>query len=118
VEIAGPAIRLVPEAAVTMHMAFHELATNAAKYGALSSASGSVAVAWTVDRAATPAVIDIVWTERGGPQVDAPARRGFGSNFLETGLSREFGGPVNLLFAPDGLVCEMRFAASYKLEPS
>ncbi|MDP3736057.1 MAG: HWE histidine kinase domain-containing protein [Hyphomonadaceae bacterium] len=116
VEVAGPPIRLASEAAVTLHMAFHELATNAAKYGALSAPAGSVAVAWTVDRASDPSRIEMVWTEKGGPPVTLPTRRGFGSNLLQTGLAREFGGKVNLKFEPEGLVCEMRFTASSKFE--
>jgi two-component sensor histidine kinase len=111
-EVSGPPIRLGPEAAVTFHMAFHELATNAAKYGALSIPGGSVAVAWTVDRTADPPMIEIGWTEQGGPPVAPPTRRGFGSNLLQAGLAREFGGKVDLRFEPDGLVCEMTFASS------
>jgi two-component sensor histidine kinase/PAS domain-containing protein len=116
IEVAGPSIRLGSEAAVTLHMAFHELATNAAKYGALSAPNGSVAVAWSVDRTVTPAAIEIVWTEQGGPTVALPTRRGFGSNLLQVGLAREFGGEANLDFQPGGLVCRIRFAASAKVE--
>lgn len=115
VTIAGPPVRLKAEPAVTMHMAFHELTTNALKYGALSTADGSVSVTWTIDRASTPAVVHITWTERGGPPVAPPARRGFGTSLLQTGLAREFGGDALLTFAPGGLVCDMRFPESGKL---
>lgn len=114
-EIEGPAVQLASEAAVTLHMAFHELATNASKYGALSTPGGSVAVTWKVDPAVDPSGIEIVWTELGGPPVSSPTRRGFGSSLLQTGLAREFGGKVELDFRPDGLVCRMRFATSPKL---
>ena len=115
-KIEGPLIRLGSETAVTLHMAFHELATNAAKYGALSTAGGSVDVVWTIDRASAPAAIEIVWTERGGPPVTSPTRRGFGSNLLENGLAQEFGAMAKLKFEPGGLICEMRFAVSAKFE--
>jgi two-component sensor histidine kinase len=116
IEVAGPAIRLSPEAAVTLHMAFHELATNAAKYGALSAPGGSVGVVWSVDRSAQPAMIAVVWRERGGPPVQPPTRRGFGSNLLKVGLAREFGGGTQMHFEPEGLTCEMQFIASSRIE--
>jgi two-component sensor histidine kinase len=99
-------------------MAFHELATNASKYGALSMPGGSVAVVWTVDRAANPAMIEIAWTEQGGPPVAPPTRRGFGSNLLQAGLAREFGGKVDMRFEPGGLVCAMTFASSPRFAAS
>ncbi|HEV7691093.1 MAG TPA: HWE histidine kinase domain-containing protein [Hyphomonadaceae bacterium] len=117
IEVSGPAIRLAPETAVTLHMAFHELATNAAKYGALSAPAGRVSVAWTIDRAVDPAVIEIIWTEKDGPPVTPPTRRGFGSNLLQTGLARELGGDVTLSYDPAGVVCRMRFAASARFQP-
>lgn len=117
VDFSGPLMLFHPEAAVTLHMALHELATNAAKYGALSAPAGTVSVTWTVDRASDPAVVEIVWQERGGPPVVAPTRRGFGANLLERGLARELGGSVEMKFEPEGLVCVMRFAMSDKLGP-
>lgn len=117
-EISGPPIRFGSEAAVTLHMAMHELATNAAKFGALSAPGGSVSVVWTVDRATDPETVEIVWREQGGPPVTPPTRRGFGSNLLQTGLARELGGAVTLAFEPGGLRCEMRFAMSAKLAAS
>lgn len=113
VEMQGPSLRLRPEAAVTLHMAFHELATNAAKYGALSVPDGAVTVDWVVETG-DPASVIITWAERGGPPVTAPTRRGFGSNLLETGLARELGGKVKLSFEPAGVICEMRFGFSTK----
>lgn len=115
VSFNGPAVRLAAEPAVTLHMAFHELATNALKYGALSTPEGAVDVTWSVDRATAPASVIIIWREHGGPPVAAPRRRGFGSNLLQSGLSREFGGQVHLTYAPEGFVCEMRLPESAKL---
>jgi len=115
VTLDGPDVRLGPNAAVTLTMAFHELATNAAKYGALSAAAGKVAVCWSADSVRAPSFLDIEWRERGGPPVTAPTRRGFGSRFIERGLAREFDGEVDLDFAPEGVSCRMRMPLSLKL---
>jgi len=111
----GPDVRLGPNAAVTLTMAFHELATNAAKYGALSATSGRVDVRWRGDSPDAARQIEIVWRESGGPPVTVPARRGFGSRFVERGLAREFDGSVNLEFARDGVCCRMLIPLSLKL---
>jgi two-component sensor histidine kinase/PAS domain-containing protein len=111
----GPSLRLNPNAAVTISMAFHELATNAAKYGALSCEEGSIKIAW--DRSVSdPLFIDLTWREAGGPPVALPDKRGFGSKLLQQGLAREMNGSVTLEFEPEGLHCFMRFALSPKLE--
>jgi PAS domain S-box-containing protein len=115
IRMAGPTIRLGPNAAVTLNMAFHELATNAAKYGALSAAEGRVDVMWSVDRAGGRAIIDITWTERGGPAVARTRRKGFGYRLIKTGIPRELGGTVDLDFHPDGLRCRMRLESSSKM---
>jgi two-component sensor histidine kinase len=83
-------------------MALHELGTNAAKYGALSAAAGSVEIGWRLPHA--PPLLWLEWRERGGPPVSPPARRGFGSRLIEQGLARDLGGRVTLDFAPDGVV--------------
>lgn len=115
IEVAGPPVRLNAQAAVVLNIAFHELVTNAAKYGAISAAGGAVAVVWTVDASLDPATIEIVWTEQGGPPVEQPSRRGFGSHVLETGIAHELGGTVVLEFQRKGLVCRMRYAASDRM---
>jgi two-component sensor histidine kinase len=84
-------------------MTIHELVTNAAKYGALSSKGGSVDVAWEVD--AQTRQLRIRWTETGGPTVKPPARRGFGRLLLERALASDLRGEVQLDFAEDGLRC-------------
>lgn len=111
----GPDVRLGPNAAVTLTMAFHELATNAAKYGALSVEAGRVAVRWRADDPQSPNSIEISWRESGGPPVDPPTRRGFGTRFIENGLAREFDGTVELDFAREGVRCRMRIPLSLKL---
>ncbi len=85
-------------------MGFHELATNAARYGALSNATGLVAVSW--DIAPDAKTLKLTWHESGGPQIGHPERKGFGLRLVEHGLGRELGGMVRLDFAPEGLVCE------------
>ncbi len=113
--LEGPNVQLGPNAAVTLTMAFHELATNAAKYGALSVEAGQVQVTWVSDDPVTPRFIDITWRETGGPTVAEPARRGFGSRFIERGVAREFDGVVTLDFLPTGVVCRLRIPLSLKL---
>ncbi len=115
IAVSGPAVVMGPNAAVTLNMAFHELATNAAKYGALSSGAGSLAVIWTLDRSVEPAMITVEWQETDGPSVQPPDRRGFGSRLLEQGVSRELGGSVTLGYHPAGLTCRMAFPLSQKI---
>lgn len=117
IAIAGPPLRLNPETAVVLNMAFHELVTNAAKYGALSAPGGEVSVVWVIDGASEPALIEIVWREAGGPAVSPPARRGFGTHVLEAGLAHELDGKVTMDFRPEGLLCRMRYTASEKMRP-
>jgi two-component sensor histidine kinase len=102
---------LAPEASVALAMALHELATNAAKYGALSVSSGRVEVVWRV--AADGRSLELSWAENGGPPIEAPpTRRGFGSGMLERGLARQLGGEVALEFAREGLRCHVRLPLS------
>jgi len=113
VSLSGPSIRLGPNASVTVNMAFHELATNAAKYGALSAATGRVEVRWSLDDGQRDVIVD--WRESGGPVVNAPPRRGFGSRLLQDGLPRELGGRVDLQFLPGGLRCVLCLPLSRKI---
>jgi two-component sensor histidine kinase len=102
--VEGPAVHLDPKRALALGMAFHELATNAAKHGALASEGGAVHVHWTVDPEAK--LLRLNWEERGGPLVAEPQRRGFGLRLLEHGLGREISGKVALTFKPEGLLCQ------------
>ncbi len=101
---AGPDIHLSPKAAVAVGMAFHELATNAAKYGALSTPRGQVTIRWRV----VDGQLELDWEESGGPDVEPPTRRGFGSRLLEKGLAAELGGKVELVYLKQGVTCSMR----------
>ncbi|WP_426286272.1 sensor histidine kinase [Luteibacter sp. E-22] len=99
----GPPLVLDPEAAVAMAMAIHELLTNAAKYGALSTPSGTVAIAWTYVETPEPGKARLEWKERGGPPVAAPMRRGFGTRFIERVLSGQSRGQAAIRFEQDGV---------------
>lgn len=105
--VDGPDVELRPKAALALGLAFHELAANAAKYGALSTQGGQVHVTWEIREAPAPAVLRLKWTEAGGPPVKKPARRGFGFVLIERGLSFELDGKIALDLHPDGLVCAM-----------
>jgi two-component sensor histidine kinase len=106
VKISGPSIALAPGIAVSLHLALHELATNAAKYGALSVEQGRVNLEWAVTDGMVPA-LRIEWGESGGPTVVPPQRRGFGSRLIERGLAHEVDGEVDLDFSPKGVVCRV-----------
>jgi two-component sensor histidine kinase len=89
-------------------MALHELATNAMKYGALSTPEGRVHVAWDLAPDPGAARLDLTWTERGGPPVKPPTSRGFGSRLIERGLAAELSGSATIDFHTDGVVCRIR----------
>jgi PAS domain S-box-containing protein len=99
-------IRLSPKAVVAIGMAIHELATNAAKYGALSIPEGLLKVDWRVEDGPRP-ILRLTWTERDGPPVTPPTRLGFGARLLEKGLAGELSGDVTLTYDSLGLICRM-----------
>ncbi|MEW5420846.1 sensor histidine kinase [Amorphus sp. 3PC139-8] len=99
--VEGPEVRLSPDAMQTLSLALHELATNAAKYGALSNETGKVRVEWTIDP--REGILELKWTEEGGPPVIEPKRRGFGRIVIERNVARSLGAEVRLDFASDGL---------------
>ncbi len=103
VTMEGPRVDLPPKSAVALSLAVHELATNAVKYGALSTPQGRIDVRWSADAG----WLRLTWREDGGPPVLYPARRGFGARLLEQGLADELRGVVRLEFRPAGLVCEV-----------
>lgn len=103
VRLAGPAVTLSPRHAVVFGMAFHELATNAAKYGALSAKDGVVTVSW--DIVGPGRTLFLRWSESGGPPVAPPDRTGFGRMLLERVLASDLRGSVQLDFAEAGFGC-------------
>ena len=104
IEIEGPDVVLAPNDALSFGLAIHELATNAAKYGALSVASGRVRIDW---EQTGPDSVAVRWRESGGPQVAPPAKRGFGTELIERVVSAELGGGVRLDFRPGGVECRL-----------
>jgi len=105
--IAGPSVRLSAKTAISLSMAFHELATNAVKYGAWSNDAGKVSVTWQVEAVDDVRRLRLEWRESGGPPVTAPDRRGFGSRLIERGLAAELEGEVKMTFEPEGLTCRV-----------
>ena len=103
-QIGGPALRLGSRVALALAMALHELATNAAKYGALSNETGRVHLSWTVAGVAPPHQLRLQWQETGGPRVSRPTRTGFGSRMIERALAIEIGGTAQIDYRPDGVV--------------
>lgn len=107
----GPRVSLGAAAARAIGMALHELATNACKYGALSTTSGRVEIRWSID-AAEPNHFRMTWRERGGPEVRPPERRGFGRLIIEHMVATTTGGSVRLAFDPAGLAWSLEAPAS------
>jgi PAS domain S-box-containing protein len=107
ISIEGPPVLLKPEAAQGLGLALHELATNALKYGALSTPEGKVSIAWERMKASDGHGIEIIWKESQGPKVKEPAQRGFGSLVIERHLARSLDSEVILTFEPDGVRCRI-----------
>ena len=105
----GPNIVLTPKSALALSLAVHELATNAAKYGAFSTTAGKVEVNWVI---ASGGGIEICWRESGGPVVPPPTRRGFGSTLIERALAMETSGGATISYAATGVVCDVSLPAS------
>jgi two-component sensor histidine kinase len=111
--VRGPELRLNAASAQAIGLALHELATNAGKYGALSTDTGRVSVRWgTEDDTFT-----VSWTEREGPTVSAPQRRGFGTVVMEAMAERSVDGKVDLHYAPSGVIWRLICPAANVLEP-
>jgi two-component sensor histidine kinase len=100
----GPSLWLDPRTTLSLSMAVHELATNAAKYGALSVPAGRVTITWTV-APGDPDVLTFRWQEQGGPVVSSPTRRGFGTRLIERSLAQDLGGNARLIYDPGGVAC-------------
>jgi PAS domain S-box-containing protein len=105
-EIDGPDLRLSPKSALALTLALHELATNAAKYGALSVPTGRVVIKWSIKHESSSGLI-FRWEEQNGPEVSPPSRKGFGSQLIERVLAGELQGKVQITYDPTGIVCEI-----------
>lgn len=118
VELNGPEIRLAPNDAMSLGLAIHELATNAAKYGALHTGQGRIHIDWDL---LSPTVVELHWREEGGPPVSEPEKRGFGRDLIEKIVAHELKSEVDLEFKPGGVECTLRVpvraARDFSLRP-
>jgi PAS domain S-box-containing protein len=113
-EIKGPGVLLKPEAAQAMAMVLHELATNAAKYGALSTKYGRVSIRWDRHRNGHPrSHLVFEWQEIGGPPVVALGKSSYGTSTIRDLIPYEFGGTVDLVLAPQGVQCHLELPAEW-----
>ena len=104
IRMVGPSVPLSPRLALVLSMIVHEIATNAAKYGALSNDSGTVELDWEIVMEGGGRKLRLVWVERGGPAVVAPLQRGFGSRLIERSARDQLGGEAKVDFLPQGVV--------------
>jgi two-component sensor histidine kinase len=104
VRMSGPDVPLSPRLAVVLSMILHEIATNAAKYGALSNDTGTVRLDWETVTENAGRMLRLIWTEAGGPLVVAPVQRGFGSRLIERSARDQLGGEATVDFLPRGVV--------------
>jgi two-component system CheB/CheR fusion protein len=112
----GPAVLLRPNAAATLGMVFHELATNAVKYGSLSVPNGRIDLSWEVEDSPGGQRLTINWAERNGPRVHPPKHDGFGSIFVERSVEFELEGTVGLEFEPSGVQCTISFPFRHNVD--
>jgi chemotaxis family two-component system sensor kinase Cph1 len=115
VSLIGVDAVLAPKSALALSLALHELGTNAAKYGAFTAESGRVAVQWDIR---DDGGLEMSWTETGGPLVEPPTHRGFGSNLIERALALETGGWATIHYKPSGVVCDIVLPKSSLVELS
>jgi two-component sensor histidine kinase len=114
IKMFGPRVPLPPRVAVVLSMIVHEIATNAAKYGALSNETGTVAVDWKISTENNSPKLRLVWAESGGPPVTAPVQRGFGSRLIERSARDQLGGDATVDFLPRGVVYTVTCALEQK----
>lgn len=107
IRLRGADVQLGAKQTLALGMVLHELATNAAKYGALSSPDGTLDVAWAVEPGEGSDLLRIEWSEVGGPLVAAPARKGFGSRLIQASIEQELGGAAALRYEADGFKCSL-----------
>jgi two-component sensor histidine kinase len=105
--VTGPDLLLDPQLALNLGLVLHELATNARKYGALSGAKGTVALAWRIETRADVRLLKLEWRESGGPRVSEPASTGFGTVLVERVARSAEDADAGIRFTPDGIVCSM-----------
>tara|TARA_R110002110_G_scaffold12704_10_gene60665 strand:- start:898 stop:1953 length:1056 start_codon:yes stop_codon:yes gene_type:complete len=111
--IEGENIRVSATVALALGIAFHELATNAVKYGAFSNKAGSVSITWSLEPSPDGDRLNLRWQESNGPPVTMPTRKGFGSRIIERGLAHELGGTAQLEYPASGVICTINFPAPH-----
>jgi len=109
--VTGENVRFPPKAALALGIAFHELATNAVKYGAFSGDTGCIRIAWTIEPAPEGDRLILTWREENGPPVTPPSRKGFGSRVIERGLAHELGGATRIDYRAEGVICTIDIPA-------
>jgi two-component sensor histidine kinase len=110
IKLAGPEVQLLPATAQTLALALHELFTNSAKYGALSTRSGRLAIDWQVDAER----LTLSWEESGGPLVKTPKSRGFGTRSLLASIESQLGGQAQFDWRAEGLLCRLEVPLTRK----
>ena len=113
--VSGPPVALDPSKAQTLAMVFHELATNAVKYGAFAEPGGRIAVSWSVD---AQSAMSIVWQESGGPAVREPQTTGFGTGLIRRSIEVQLRGRLEFDWRVEGLVCRIGLPADAAVEPA
>ena len=106
-QMGGPDVMLTSAETQAVAMVIHEVVTNAAKYGALSSPDGRVSVSWERTGADATAILTITWRELGSPPIAAPVQSGYGSSLIRDLIPHELGGTVELIFSSDGACCKI-----------
>lgn len=110
IKLSGSEIQLQPATAQTVALALHELVTNSAKYGALSTLSGRLSVSWEEQ----DDLLEIMWIETGGPQVEKPITRGFGTRSVIASIESQLGGRAEFDWRPEGLICRLTVPLSQR----
>jgi two-component sensor histidine kinase len=105
--MSGPAVTLQPQVATSVAMLVHELSTNALRYGALASSDGWVDIRWSIAANGMGRELAFDWSEQGGPRIEAPVRRGFGTRLIERGFASDKASSVSMTFPPSGLQCRI-----------
>jgi two-component sensor histidine kinase len=115
IDIGGDPATVPASGTITLSLMLHELATNAAKYGALSVPDGRLSIRWTAVASSSNVAVDLHWNEDNGPPVSAPERTGFGSRLL-AGSAQQLGAQFEIDYAPSGFRCRLRFSVP-SIEP-
>jgi two-component system CheB/CheR fusion protein len=111
--VEGEAVSLPPNLVTSFGLVLHELATNAAKYGALSRVSGTLNVNWKINHRNNQRLLTIIWNEQGGPAAEPPTATGFGSSLIERGIPNA---TVKRAFRAEGIVCTIELPLPETIE--